>query len=291
MKKGGHLYRNPARSPAVSTEGRERLWWIGELFGSASQHELPYPIDLRLYEPEFSVIAESDDFIVVDKPAHLVVHPTTPNQPPTLLDGLESLLVYELANGGQLSIITRLDRETSGVVLVAKHREAAREFGIAMSRGEFEKRYLAVTWGWPGEDAFEIDAPLRRRGEFEPSPIWVKQAVHPEGRACHTDVTVRRRFERDGTRFSLLECRPKTGRMHQIRAHLHHAGFPLVGDKLYGPDEACYLEFIETGWTSSLARRLLLDRQALHASELAWKANRWQCPLPSSLTLLTGETS
>ena len=226
----------------------------------------------------------------MDKPAHLLVHPTNPGHPPTLWDGLRDLLVYELANGGQLSIITRLDRETSGIVLVAKHREAASEAGRAMESGAFEKTYRALCWGWPDEDEFLVDAPLVRRGEIEPSPIWVKQAVHRNGRSCRTEVRVETRFERRGRRggterFSLLECRPRTGRMHQIRAHLHHAGFPLVGDKLYGPDENCYLEFIETGWTAELADRLLLDRQALHASRLAWpdRGSEWECPLPSEM--------
>ena len=243
---------------------------------------------MRLYTPEFSVVAESDDFIVVDKPAHLIVHPTNPGHPPTLWDGLRELLVYELAIGGQLSIITRLDRETSGLVLVAKHREAAREFGLAMERGEFEKTYRAIVWGWPETDDFAIDAPLIRRGEIEPSRIWVKQVAHQQGKACRTEFRVEQRFERVGRegkeeRFSLLECHPQTGRMHQIRAHLHHAGFPIVGDKLYGPDEACYLEFIETGWTPELAARLLLDRQALHASRLVWREHDWQCALPAEL--------
>ena len=251
---------------------------------------LSYDIDLRLYSPEFRVIAESDDFIVVDKPAHLVVHPTTPGQPPTMWDGLRELLAYELANGGQLSIITRLDRETSGIVLVAKNREAAREFGIAMAAAEFEKSYLAIVWEWPSEETFVIDAPLIRRGEIEPSPVWVKQCVHPEGKPCITEVQVRKRFERDGVRFSLLECRPQTGRMHQIRAHLHHAGFPMVGDKLYGPDEQCYLEFIETGWTDALMAQLLLNRQALHASQLSWREHDWHCPLPPELADFAGET-
>ncbi len=216
------------------------------------------------------------------------MHPTNPGHPPTLWDGLRELLAYELANGGQLSIITRLDRETSGLVLVAKHREAAREFGQGMERGEFEKEYQAIVWGWPEADAFAVDEPLLRRGEVEPSPIWVKQRVHPSGKACRTEFRVERRFGRvgrggEGERFSLLTCLPKTGRMHQIRAHLHHAGFPIVGDKLYGPDESCYLEFIDTGWTSELAARLLLDRQALHACRLSWREHDWRCPLPPEL--------
>ena len=73
---------------------------------------------------------ESDDFMLVDKPPHLLVHPSVPGNPPTLLDGLEALCIYELANGGQLSLINRLDRETSGIVLVAKNKEAARELSL-----------------------------------------------------------------------------------------------------------------------------------------------------------------
>jgi 23S rRNA pseudouridine1911/1915/1917 synthase len=251
-----------------------------------------FPIDLRLYTPDFAVLAESEDFIVVDKPAHLMVHPSNPGNPPTLWDGLRLLLAYELANGGQLSIITRLDRETSGLVLVAKHRGAARTMSKAMERGEFAKTYRAIVWGWPETDDFLIDAPLIRRGEIEPAPVWVRQTVHPSGKACRTEIRVLHRFERAdtgaGSRFSLLECRPRTGRMHQIRAHLHHAGYPIVGDKLYGPDEACYLEFIETGWSDGLAARLLLNRQALHASRLEWRDHEWICPLPPDLAAFVG---
>lgn len=244
-------------------------------------------IDLRLYTPEFTVVAESPDHIVVDKPAHLMVHPSNPGNPPTLWDGLRVLLAYELANGGQLSIITRLDRETSGLVLVAKHRGAARTFGKAMERGEFEKRYQAIVWGWPTDDDFTVDAPLIRKGEVEPSPVWVRQMVHPSGRACRTEFSVLRRFERlhggESVPCALLECRPRTGRMHQIRAHLHHAGHPIVGDKLYGPDEGCYLDFIDHGWTETLADRLILHRQALHAAHLEWSDHRWECSLPCEL--------
>lgn len=221
-----------------------------------------------------------------------MVHPSNPGNPPTLWDGLRLLLAYELANGGQLSIITRLDRETSGLVLVAKHRGAARTFGRAMERGEFAKSYRAIVWNWPREDAFTVDAPLIRKGEVEPSPVWVRQMVHPAGRACRTEFRVLERFSRvrDGLaeRFALLECRPRTGRMHQIRAHLHHAGHPIVGDKLYGPDEACYLEFVARGWTPGLADRLILDRQALHASGLAWGAHAWECALPGELAGFVG---
>ncbi|NNE90772.1 MAG: RNA pseudouridine synthase [Verrucomicrobiales bacterium] len=240
-------------------------------------------IDLRLQNPHFDVIAETNAFIVVNKPPHLLVHPSKPGNPPTLLDGLENLLSFDLATGGQLSIITRLDRETSGCVLVAKTKESAREFGLAMQNGEFRKTYHAICWNWPDTDEFVIDVPILRKGEVDESPIWVKQIVHPDGKLCRTECRVVRRFEKNDTPFSLIECRPKTGRMHQIRVHLSHAGFPIVGDKIYGPSESCYLDFIETGWTPELEEQLLLNRQALHAAKLGWKSLEWEAPLTADL--------
>ena len=125
----------------------------------------------------FSVLDETEDYIVVDKPAPLLVHPSVPGNPPTMLDGLEGLLAFDLANGAALSIINRLDRETSGVVLVAKNRKWASRFAKAMERRQVKKEYLAIVWDWPGEDDFTIDAPIRRKGEIEDSP-HLGEAMH-----------------------------------------------------------------------------------------------------------------
>ncbi len=234
------------------------------------------------------IIAESDEWIVVDKPPHVEVHPSKPNGRLTLWDGLRELLAYELLNGGQVSIINRLDRETSGLTLVAKSRNAARTFCQQMESRRARKEYLALVWGWPSEDAWEVDAPLLRQGDRAPSRIYLKQAVHPEGNAARTRFRVERRFRRtlaDGGQFALVRAFPETGRMHQIRVHLTHSGFPIVGDKIYGPDEGCYLEFIETGWTPSLAARLLLPRHALHSTALAFAGDglSWESPLAPDL--------
>jgi 23S rRNA pseudouridine1911/1915/1917 synthase len=237
-------------------------------------------------DPDFSVIAETDDYIVVDKPAPLLVHPSVPGNPPTLLDGLQALLAYDIANGAALSIINRLDRETSGVVLVAKNKATARRFGIAMQNREVEKEYIALSHGDPPADRFSIDAPILRAGEVEESEIWVKQIPHPDGAACLTEFEVMQRAsalpdDPLARPTTLLRCRPKTGRMHQIRVHLKHAGLPLVGDKIYGANQRCYLEFIETGWTAELARELLLPRQALHCSRMAIDGvDEWRAPTP-----------
>ncbi len=214
------------------------------------------------------IVAEGADWLVIDKPAHLLVHPTKPGGPVTLLDLLRDLLAFEVACGGQVSLIHRLDRETSGLMLIAKTAAAARRFSIEMMRGGFHKEYLALAWGWPGWERQTVDAPLLRQGERQPSRIWLKQMIHPDGAPARTDFEVVRRFTREGERFSLLGAVPRTGRMHQIRVHLAHLGHPLAGDKIYGPDEGCYLRFIETGWTPDLARVLRLDRHALHAHRL-----------------------
>src|ERR1043166_9155091 len=285
---------------------------------------------------DFRIVDETDEFVVLDKPPFLLVHPTKPDGARTLWKELRELLAFEIANGGQVSIVNRLDRETSGLVLVAKNAKAARRFGLLMQQQQVEKEYLMIVWGWPDWETEIVDAPLDRQGKHQKSPIWLKQMIHPKGAAAVTEFRVQRRFlrpaERDlnsepsssasadlgrdkqssssgrgrqklsprmlltspsgrGSReaagegkFSLIRAVPKTGRTHQIRVHLASLGHPIVGDKIYGPDEKLYLEFIETGWTPKLAARLLLPRHALHSATLEIKGEeRWTSALPPDL--------
>lgn len=236
---------------------------------------------------DFRVIAESDDWIVVDKPAPLIVHPANNKPEPTLLGGLEQLLSFEIQNGACLGIITRLDRETSGIVLVAKHTQAARELGWVFERREAHKEYLAIVNGWPELDEWECSEPILRAGELGPSQIWVRQVVHPHGKECTTRFRAERRFERGGVRFSLIRCFPETGRMHQIRVHLAHSRLPILGDKIYSGDGTAYLEWMADGWTEDLQKRLILPRHALHATglEIPWaeKSIRWDADLPRDM--------
>lgn len=225
----------------------------------------------RLHRSQFKLIDENDDYIVVDKPPFLEAHPSKPGGAWTLWDGLRELLAYEVANGGQVSIINRLDRETSGLTIIAKTRDAARTLHHDMKAHAIAKEYLAIVWGWPERDEWEIDAPLLRLGSVEPFRIWLKQGIHEQGVPARTRFRVERRFRREttnGQEFAVVRAFPETGRTHQIRVHLAHSGYPIIGDKIYGPDEGCYLEFIETGWTPSLADRLLLSRHALHSAVL-----------------------
>jgi 23S rRNA pseudouridine1911/1915/1917 synthase len=280
-----------------------------------------------MHSIHFKTIDETADYIVVDKPAFLLTHPTKPDQRTTLWKQLRELLAFEIANGGQVSIVNRLDRETSGLVLVAKTATAARRFGLLMQQQRFQKQYLAIAWGWPEWETKIVDAPLDRRGKHQQSAIWLKQMIHPAGAPALTEFRVERRFTRSTMRdpklaepspdsspsgrggqkdsprtsftsppgrasreaagegkFSLVRAIPKTGRTHQIRVHLASLGYPIVGDKIYGPDEKLYLEFIETGWTPKLAGALLLPRHALHSTKLAVSNEKeWTAELPADL--------
>jgi len=249
----------------------------------------------------FRLIDETDDYVVVDKPPFLLVHPTKPSRAPTLWKELRELLAFEIANGGQVSIVNRLDRETSGLVLVAKTSVAARKFGLLMQRRRLSKEYLAIVWGWPEWETKLVDAPLDRQGKHQQSAIWLKQMIHPSGSSAQTEFRVERRFVRPGgppspllrvgsgcglpgDKFSLIRAIPRTGRTHQIRVHLASVGYPIVGDKIYGPDEQLYLLFIESGWTPELQQQLLLPRQALHSAKLSIEGEReWDSALPADL--------
>ena len=245
---------------------------------------LQYPITPLL---QFKIIDETDDYVVVDKPPFLLIHPTKPNETRNLWKELRELLAFEIASGGQVSIVNRLDRETSGLVLVAKTAIAARRFGLQMQRQQLGKEYLAIVWGWPEWETKIVDAALDRQSKHQHSAIWLKQMIHPAGAQAQTEFRVEGRFIKStmsGDKFSLIRAVPHTGRTHQIRVHLSSVGYPIVGDKIYGPDEQLYLRFIETGWTVELEQQLLLPRHALHSAKLGIEGEReWNSPLPVDL--------
>lgn len=206
-------------------------------------------------ELEQWILHEDDRLLVVNKPALVVCHPSK-NGPWSSLVGA----CREYTGCERLHMPSRLDRETSGVVVFAKDREMGSLLQQAIQNRKVHKHYLAILTGVLAE-AVTVEQPIGFSGA---GPVRIRQWVRSDGAPAITHF----RPVATGKQFTLAEVRPETGRMHQIRVHAAWLGHPLVGDKMYGADERLFLEFIETGWSEALADRLLLNRQALHARRL-----------------------
>src|SRR5713226_10750333 len=167
-------------------------------------HRAPLQIRLKISNFDFKIIDETEAYLVVDKPPFLLVHPTKPSGTPTLWRELRELLAFEITNGGQVSIVNRLDRETSGLVLVAKTSPAARRFGLLMQQRRLHKEYLAIVWGWPEWKTKIVDAPMDRQGKHQRSAIWLKQMIHPKGAPALTELRVEKRFAKSQLAFPSL---------------------------------------------------------------------------------------
>src|SRR5678815_1335704 len=162
-----------------------------------------------------SVIYEDGDLLVIDKPAGLVCHPTRDGEMSSLIGRVR---LHLGSTEGRL--VNRLDRETSGVVLIAKSATVARELGNLVARSEaVEKKYWAIVHGHLQDQHVVIDAPL---GRDERSQVAIKDCVRENGAAARTSVDVVKRLERDGEPFTWVDVTPATGRKHQIRIHLAH---------------------------------------------------------------------
>jgi 23S rRNA pseudouridine1911/1915/1917 synthase len=231
--------------------------------------------------PLFEILHEDDALLVVNKPAGLVCHPTKGD----VYSSLISRVRLHLGPAAKPHLVNRLDRETSGVTVVAKTALAAGELGRIWENRAVTKEYLAIVHGHLQTEGGLIDAPL---GKDERSRVAIKDCVRPDGAPAQTEFFVERRFWQEssapssdsasalaaelraasglGAPFTLLRVVPHTGRKHQIRIHLAHLGHPIVGDKIYGGDEDLYLALVEDRLTADQRARLLLPHHALHAA-------------------------
>jgi 23S rRNA pseudouridine1911/1915/1917 synthase len=228
-----------------------------------------------------AIVSEEQDFLIVDKPAGWLVHPTRPDGTFTLIDWLRGEYPDEF-----LSLISRLDRETSGLLLVGRGKENASIFGKMQQRREIQKSYLALVHGRPPESGV-IDQPLDRLGKHRPSQIYVRQAVIPDTYPAQTEYrTVETRTHPTIGEISLVEATPKTGRLHQIRAHFEYIGHAVVHDKIYGQPDRVFLNYID----KDTETKHKMARHSLHSSKISfiWMNSTISCeiPIPADLSAI-----
>lgn len=258
----------------------------------------PEPAEPEGEDIPLSVLYEDDELIVIDKPAGLVVHPGAGNWTGTLVNALIHHCGASLSGIGGVrrpGIVHRLDKDTSGVLVVAKtdraHRALSNAFADHGRTGDLERAYVALVWGTPPRMHGTIDAALGRSTSDR-----TKQAVVREDRddARHaiTHFSVLERFgeKPDATAMaSLVECRLETGRTHQIRVHMAHIGHPLVGDRDYGRAFFTKANVLEEP-LGEMVRTF--TRQALHARLLAFRhpvtdeLMEFEAPLPADFAEL-----
>lgn len=221
---------------------------------AAETARLITPDELRAW-----ILCEDERLLVLDKPGDVVCHPAKFGP----WSGLTSA-AREFLGGTSVHLVFRLDRETSGVVVIAKDERTGRTLGHTARERRYTKVYHAILTGELAAETV-VNRPL---GPDDRGPLTVKSRVVPEGEGKAAVTRFAPLVAAGG--FTLARVTTETGRRHQIRAHAEWLGHPLVGDKMYGPDQRLFLEFLETGWTPALAARLLLPRQALHCSEVAF---------------------
>jgi len=267
---------------------------------AAPEEALPENIPL-------DVVYEDDQFIALNKQSGLIVHPARGHWTGTLIN---ALLYHAQQTQGTLSagsdpwrpgIIHRLDRDTTGLILIAKTDEAHWRLAGQFERRTIKKTYMALVHGHVELDADLIDAPLAVHPK-----IREKYAVRPEaGKPAQTVYTVRERFKigtgrgSDGASYTLLELAPRTGRTHQLRVHCAHIGHPIVGDSMYGGRQITLADVVKTRNTKHETRNVLesagaplVARQALHAFRLQFvhptKFHRMtlEAPLPADMANL-----
>ena len=266
----------------VLVEGRPARKSAPVAAGQRVQVEIPPPdpVDLVPEDIPLAVVHEDDALLVVDKPAGLVVHPAPGHPRGTLVNALLHHVTDLAGVGGRLrpGIVHRLDRDTSGLLVVAKNDAAHQALSAELAARKVGRTYLAAAWGHLRDTPVTVDAPIGRHPRARQ-----RMAVVEGGRRAVTHLVVRERW----AAAELLDVRLETGRTHQIRVHLAHIGHPVVGDPVYGAGRERGVSGPARRWATEVARRA--GRQFLHACALSFTHPllgtrvRFRSPLPPDL--------
>jgi 23S rRNA pseudouridine1911/1915/1917 synthase len=240
----------------------------------------PRPLDVEAEAIPLDVIHEDSDILVINKPSNLVIHPAAGNPSGTLVNALLHHCQDLSGIGGveRPGIVHRLDKDTTGVMVVAKSDKAHLALSIAFRQHRIRKTYLAVCFGIPANPEGVVDAPIDRHPRHRK-----EMAVVRDGRPSRTNYQVEEEF--DGT--SLVSCRPATGRTHQIRVHMAHVGHAIVGDPLYAGRQ--WRNLADPAIQSACRS---FPRQALHARRLGFEHPltkqdvEFEAPLPPDFETL-----
>ncbi len=222
-------------------------------------------------EPEdipLNIVFEDDDILVINKQAGLVVHPGAGNHNGTLVNGLMHYLGQDIADVGDETrpgLVHRLDKDTSGLMVVAKTETARLSLTRQLEARDVTRIYTALVWGVPPLPQMSFDGPIGRHPKDR-----IKMAVTGKGRDALTHIT--RKAVIMNSEMSWLDCQLATGRTHQIRVHLSHAGFPIIGDQTYYIPLTSVKARIKRMTTDEGIRDLVLNtkRQMLHARQLSF---------------------
>jgi 23S rRNA pseudouridine1911/1915/1917 synthase len=216
------------------------------------------------------VLFEDDEVLVVNKPPHVAVHPSGRHYSDTLIQRVHAHFKDEIQGGDMAPrLCHRLDRETSGIVLIAKRPAGHTHLRLQFESRSVRKAYQAIVCGVPTPTTGSIRSAI---GSSRASAVRLKMAVRADGLESRTDYAVLEEVGPEEHRHALVRCELFTGRQHQIRVHLAAQGHPIVGDKLYGPDEALFQRSLEGELSASDLKELEHERHALHNALLVFES-------------------
>jgi len=280
-----HFLQDAIRSGGVTVNGKPAKPSLKLQHGDIIQMVIPEPPSKNI-EPEdipLDILHEDDDIIILNKQANLIVHPARGNKSGTLVNALVHYADHLSSGLGEFrpGIVHRLDRDTTGVMIVTKHEAAQWKIAKQFENRQTQKTYLAITHGTPDLDADRINAPLGVHPQ-----IREKYAIRPEtGKEAITYYEVLEAFRG----FSLLKLSPKTGRTHQIRVHLSHIKHPIVADDMYGGKLVYPWQLADA---EQAVEEPVITRCALHAFSIEFRHPttnemvKFEAPLPPDMQRL-----